>query len=237
MVGKGMQLRQGAIALLLFLLLIGGIVLNFTGQSSWREPFPVTNLGAMRELRNTGLELPDWDQEGQLRLNVGGREWSVEAVTKPGKPTALVMVLPQWGPREMPGVEWSDIDGFFRWRREGGAIASPLLTFTTTNPATKVQARYFLARDTAETRVVPLRQTVAVLQWYATPIGGNPNPSWWFWRDQWAQMNRRRLPWVAVSLRFPMDPRSTLEDVEADILPLAQAVQEAITEVMVARSP
>lgn len=228
MVSKGIQLRQGAIALLLFLLLIGGILLNFGGQASWREPFPVANLGAMRDLRDTGLDLPGWEKEGQLRLNVGGREWSVQAIAQPGKRTALVMILPQWGPQEMPGVEWSDVDGFFRWQREGERS----LTFTTTNPAATVQARYFLARDTAATKVVPFRQTVAVLQWYATPTGGNPSPGWWFWGDQWAQLSRRRLPWVAVSLRFPIDPRSALEDVEGDVLPLAQAVQEAIAQIM-----
>lgn len=233
---SGVGFRQGAIALLLFLLLIGGIVLNFTGQASWREPFPVANLGALRDLRDTGLDLPGWENEGQARLNVGGREWSVQAATKSGERPALVMILPQWGPKEMPGVEWSDIDGFFRWQREGGrsARANSSLSFTTTNPATTVQARYFLARDTAETTVIPRRQTVAVLQWYATPTGGNPGPGWWFWRDQWAQMSQGRVPWVAVSLRFPIDPSSTLDDVEGDILPLAEAVQEAIAQIMVA---
>ncbi|MEA5420833.1 cyanoexosortase B system-associated protein [Spirulina sp. CCNP1310] len=221
-------LRQGAIALLLFLLLIGGMVFNFSGQTSWRKPFPVENLAALRDLRDTGLTLPGWENEGQAQLNVGGREWSVQAAAQRGQRTAIVMILPQWGPKEMPGVEWSDIDGFFRWNREGERS----LSFTTTNPPTTVQARYFLARDTAATKVVPHRQTVAVLQWYATPNGGNPSAGWWFWRDQWAQVRRQRIPWVAVSLRFPIDPSSTLEDVEGDILPLAEAVQEAIAQIM-----
>jgi len=227
-------LRQGAIALLLFLLLIGGIVFNLSGQTNWYEPFPVANLAALRDLRDTGLALPGWDNQGQARLNVGGREWSVQAAAQRGKRTALVMILPQWGPQEMPGVEWSDIDGFFRWNREGGraAIAHPSLSFTTTNPPTTVQARYFLARDTAATKVVPRQQTVAILQWYATPTGGNPSAGWWFWQDQWAQVRRQRVPWVAVSLRFPIDPSSTLDDVEGDVLPLAQTVQEAIAQIM-----
>lgn len=226
-------LRQGAIALLLFLLLIGGMAFNFSGQTSWRKPFPVANLAALRDLRDTGLTLPGWQNEGQAQLNVGGREWSVQAVQR-GKHTPLVMILPQWGPQAMPGVEWSDIDGFFRWNREGGGSgrSHPSLSFTTTNPPTTVQARYFLARDTAETKVVPRQQTVAVLQWYATPTGGNPSAGWWFWRDQWAQVRRQRVPWVAVSLRFPIDPSSTLDAVEGDILPLAQTVQEAIAQIM-----
>jgi cyanoexosortase B-associated protein len=105
-------------------------------------------------------------------------------------------------------------------------------TFTTDDPAATVHARIFIARDSPETRVVASRQTVVVAQWYAFDDGGHFSTAHWFWRDQWAQLRHQRVPWVAVSLRLPVDPSSTLDDVTPQVTELSQAVQTSLSTLM-----
>lgn len=216
------------IAGLLVLMLVLGLVLNHTGQRFWQELPPVPNLGALREIRNTGINVPGWESTDQAKLRVGSHDWSIQTMEAPGQRVGLLMLFPQTGPQETPGVEWSDVDGFYQWKPD--QVRS--LTFTTDDPATTVRARVFIARDTAASRVVPSRQTVAVAQWYAFDDGGHFSTAQWFWRDQWAQLQQQRLPWVAVSLRLPVDPKSTLDDVIPQVIELSEAIQTSLVTLM-----
>jgi hypothetical protein len=64
------------------------------------------------------------------------------------------------------------------------------------------------------------QQTFAVLQWYAWESGGNFAPKNWFFTDLWAQLQKRRTPWIAVSVIIPMKILGNIETVR----PLAESI-------------
>jgi hypothetical protein len=72
------------------------------------------------------------------------------------------------------------------------------------------------------------KQTFAVVQWYARPDGGNFASSSWFWADQIAQLQDRRVPWIAVCLKIPIEPLGDLNKVEADFKAIASLVQQTL---------
>ncbi len=219
---------RGVITGVLLVMFLAGFILSSTGQRFWQELPPVPNLGALRELRNTGLAVSGWTSPDQAKLRVGSHDWSVQTLEVPGQRVGLLMLFPQTGPKETPGVEWSDVDGFYQWQPD--KVRS--LTFHTEDPAATVHARIFIARDSEKTRIVSSRQTVAVAQWYAFADGGHFSTAQWFWRDQWAQLRHQRVPWIAVSLRLPVDPSSTLEDVTPQVTELSQAIQTSLMTLM-----
>jgi cyanoexosortase B-associated protein len=79
-----------------------------------------------------------------------------------------------------------------------------------------VKARFFRAWN---------QQTFAVVQWYAFNNGGHFSPANWFWQDQLAQLSDRRVPWVAVCLKIPIEPLGELKDAQSVAESLAKTVQ------------
>jgi cyanoexosortase B-associated protein len=72
-------------AVLIFLLVLAGIGAvpgYWTGNWSWATLPQVTNLNEVRELRQTGLELPGWKTVGQKTVVIGGHQWSVQQINK-----------------------------------------------------------------------------------------------------------------------------------------------------------
>lgn len=63
-------------------------------------------------------------------------------------------------------------------------------------------------------------QTFAILQWYAWKSGGNFASKKWFFTDLWAQLQKHRAAWVAVSVRIPIEILGNIDTVK----PLAESI-------------
>ena len=69
-----------------------------------------------------------------------------------------------------------------------------------------------------------------MVQWYAWLGGGHYDPSVWYWLDQWAQLKRQRVPWIAVSLLIPLEPMKELQTLTPFALNLATEVQSYLEQ-------
>ncbi len=210
------------IAVLVFLLVLVGAVAipgYATGRWPWTNPPPVANLKQLRSLRQNGMTLPGWQViRVQNNVQIGGHRWLVEEI-KNHQTIAILLLLPQNGPKNQPQVEWLDIDGFHRWQTDSHRT----LRFTVKlapipdKPPPTVEARFF--------RSWTPQQTFAVVQWYAWPNGGSPATSRWFWEDSIARLLNRRASWVAVSIIVPIEPQGDIKIVEPLLESLGQTVQ------------
>ena len=220
---------------LLVLMAIGAVPSYWAGSWPWANPPRVTNLKQLKNIRQAGLALPGWQTQQQHTVTIGGHKWSIQELQQDEKTPVTLLLLPQEDRKAQPEVEWMDINGFKEWqtdqeRRLQFKVETPLQTGTqkTEEPGTSaarptsfdVKARFF--------RGWTRQQTFAVLQWYAWPGGGNPAPSAWFWADQKAQLHRRRLPWVAVSILMPMEPLAEVDTALPLAKSLGQTVQAAL---------
>jgi cyanoexosortase B-associated protein len=223
--------RVAVVCFLLVLVGIGAVPGYWTGNWSWAEPPPVTNLKQLRELEKTGLELPGWKTIEQKTPTIGGHKWLVQAIDRDTPKPVLLLLLPQSDHKSQPQVEWMDISGFEQWQTDSRskmqfAVETPPLekptgtSKPTKSREAKVEANFFRAWNK--------RRTVAVLQWYAWPGGGHPAPSRWFWADQLAQLRRERVPWVAVCLQLPMEPLGDIEASRSLAESLGKMVQTAL---------
>ncbi|MEB3180491.1 MAG: cyanoexosortase B system-associated protein [Nostocaceae cyanobacterium] len=219
---KNRNFTQIAVLLLLLLLLVIGAVPGYLkGRWQWQEPPPVPNLKQLKDLRHTSLNIPGWQTTDQREQTIGGRKWSLQLIKKDEKTPAIVLLLPQNGPRDQPQVEWTEINGWQQWdvaqeRTAEFSIPNPKAS----NTNIKVEARFF--------RGVTPQQTFAVLQWYASPTGGHPAPINWFFPDQVAQWSHKRLAWVGVCILIPIEPLGQVEQSWSLTQSLAQAVQTAL---------
>ena len=237
--GKGSKAKLGVIVILMVILAIAAVPAYLQGewtsislagvklpiwsiQAPWQQPFPVKNLGRIRELRNKNLEIPGWETIESAPLQIGGHQWLGQILRQSERRDITLFIFPQNGPKLLPGVEWVDMNGFFKWNVD----SQRTLTFTAEAQDTNatVTARFLLAR---ESRRSPfgIPQTVAVVEWYAWGNGGHYSPVRWFWLDQRAQLKKQRVPWIAVTLRIPVDPKSTLDTVQPEVEALAKVVQ------------
>ncbi|AFY50535.1 hypothetical protein Nos7524_4797 [Nostoc sp. PCC 7524] len=218
------------LVLLLLLLAVGAVPGYLTGKWSWKQPPPVTNLKALKEIRAKGLTLPGWKTIEQVEQQVGEHKWSLQLLQQDSSQNRVILLLlPQNGPKDQPEIEWTDISGWgkFRWGKwdEAQERSAQLMikdSPKSANTPTKVEARFF--------RVSTNQETFAVLQWYALPNGGYASPLRWFLADQVAQWQKQRVPWVAVSILVPMEP---LGDVETT-WPLAQSIGEIVQTTLMA---
>jgi cyanoexosortase B-associated protein len=208
---RGYQLSKIFVLVFLLVLVVAVAIPGYaTGRWSWRNPPPVTNLKELKTLRQKGLTLPGWEViRVQNNVQIGGHRWLVQEIKEIQYPQriAILLLLPQNGPKDQPQVEWLDIDGFHRWERD----ADRPLRFTVelasipNQPQSTVTAQFFRSW-------IP-KQTFAVLQWYAWPNGGSPATSHWFWEDSIARLSNRRASWVAVSIIVPI-PFQSNTDIE-----------------------
>ena len=223
--GKRYSLRRTlpriVVLLLLLVLLASSAPGYLTGRWSWEQPLPVTSLNQIKQLRQTGLTLPGWQIIQQQQEIIGGHKWSVQVIKQERKQMqAILLMLPQNGPKDQPQVEWTDINGAQRWNTDQYHWSR--FTVEPLGGAAKVEARFF--------RGWTDQQTFAVLEWYAWPTGGHATPSRWFWADQLAQWRYTRLPWVAVSILIPIEP---LGEVETS-WPLAQSLGQTVQAALMA---
>ena len=210
------------IIVLVFLLVLVGVVAipgYGTGRWPWTNPPPVANLKKLKTLRQNGLTLPGWETL-RLQNNVlmGGHRWLVQEIQN-YQTIAVLLVLPQNGPKDKPQVEWLDIKGFHRWQTDADRTLQFTVNLTAVpNPqTTTVKARFFRSRTA--------QNTFAVLQWYAWQNGGSPATSRWFWEDSIARLSNSRVSWVAVCIIVPIEPDADIKIAEPILGYLGEIVQ------------
>lgn len=219
------------IFLLLFLLgliCVGAAPGYLTGKWRWAAFPQVSALPKLRELRKTGLTVDGWKILNNYTLLIGGHDWFASEIQrqqndgtgKKSSSIALVMLMTQNDHADQPQVEWTDINGWQQWKTDSYTQVQFTVASPPDQPAIQVEASFFRGRSE--------QQTYAVLQWYATPMGGNPAASWWFWADRRAQMSNRRVPWVAVSILIPIEPLGDIEKSRISAESLGKTVQAAL---------
>ncbi|WP_016951747.1 cyanoexosortase B system-associated protein [Anabaena sp. PCC 7108] len=226
---KGQQWSQLAVLILLLVLLAAGAVPGYlTGKWSWKQPLPVIKLKELKNIRKVGLSLPGWQTIKQSESQIGEHQWSLQILKQEKSAIeAILLLLPQNGPRDQPEIEWTDVNGWGKltwgkwdiaqYRPAEFTVKQPTLQSNTTK---KVAARFF--------RATTQQQTFAVLQWYAMPDSGTSLPVNWFVADQLAQWQKKRVPWVAVSILIPMEPFGQAETSWPQLQSLGETVQTAL---------
>ena len=212
------------ITLLIFLsilLAVGTVPGYLAGKWQWQNPPAVKVLGTLKQIRKQGIEIPGLRTTEQKSMILGEHPWSIQTIeseTKNAttKDTATVFLFTQNGPRDQPQVEWSDLDGVQRWKRDSESQQN----FTANQ--VPVTARLFRAWNS--------KRTYAVMQWYAWSEGGHPEPSHWFFADRLAQFQGKRQPWIAVSILLPMQPLDDLNKYRDKITALAQPIESRLLE-------
>lgn len=218
------NIKLNHIILLLFLiilLLVGAVPGYLQKHWAWEKPLPVTTLSQMRQIRKQGLELPGWQTKTSKEVLVSGDKWLSQQVQIDPQTTAILLLRPQKSDKDQPQVQWVDVKGFQRWQTDRDRLVQFTVPPKGENqqPA-KVEAQFFRGWNR--------QQTFAVLQWYAWYPGGSPDPAKWFWLDQIAQWQGKRVPWVAVSIQIPIEPLGDIEPVLPQATSLGQAVQTAL---------
>ncbi|WP_416665810.1 cyanoexosortase B system-associated protein [Egbenema bharatensis] len=200
-----------------------------TGQWTWNAERELSNIQELRLLQQQGLSLPGWQTVTQQTGEIGGRKWSIQGIvpTSTSEPTSQntvwLLLRPQTWHRDMPQVDWMDINGVQQWT----ADSNRSLQFTVPDPFTQQP----IPINTRFLRGWNQQRTYAVLQWYAWANGGHPAPARWFWVDQRSQLfHRTRTAWIAVSLLIPIKPLGDIETVRSQAQELGQLVQTALME-------
>ena len=228
------------ITLLIFLsilLAVGTVPGYLAGKWQWQNPPAVKVLGELKQIRKQGIEIPGWRTTEQKSMILGEHPWSIQTIESETqdtnikdaakdtakntaknttKDTATVFLFTQNGPRDQPQVEWSELDGVQRWKRDSESQQN----FTVNQ--VPVTARLFRAWNS--------KRTYAVMQWYAWSEGGHPEPSHWFFADRLAQFQGKRQPWIAVSILLPMEPLDDLNKYRDRITALAQPIESRLLE-------
>ncbi len=210
--------------LLIFLLVLigwGAVPSYLKGSWAWQNPPLVPHLKELKELKTKGLTIDGWQTSSQEVKEVSGHKWFYQNLQNSKNNQAVLLLLPQVGIKEQPQVEWVDIKGFWRWKTDyHRSVQFKVESPDRSARPIAVKANYFQAWNP--------KQTYAVLQWYAFPNGGNPYPNHWFWADQIAQWQGRRVPWVAVNIQIPIEPLGDIQKVWPLAESLGQSVQSAL---------
>ncbi|WP_088891928.1 cyanoexosortase B system-associated protein [Leptolyngbya ohadii] len=222
-------IRQGIV--LFALAMAAAIVLPnyWTHSWAWNRLPEIAQIKPLKQIQQQGITLNGWQTLSQKPIEIGGHSWSVQAIvpeaqaaTATPQTTALVLLRPQTWIRDLPQVDWMDINGIQQWRTD--SVRS--IQFTVALPdgqAIPVTARFL--RGWTEER------TYAVVQWYVWSTGGSPSPTDWFWANQIARWRRQPpQPWIAVSVMQPIDPLGNIETVHQSLAVLAQQIQTQLIE-------
>jgi cyanoexosortase B-associated protein len=214
---KTISLPQLALIILLVVVIVMAAVPSYlSGKWSWADLPQVTDINRMKNIRKTGLNLPGWKTVEQKEILPGGNQWSYQRLEQAGRDPVELWLMPQDYYKNHPQVEWTDLDGVERWKTDSQRI---LQLQAPDSGSDRISARFFRAWN---------RRTFAVVQWYAWPGGGHYSSWQWFFADQWAQLHRRRVPWIAASIKIQIDPLGDLDSTEA----LAQSLGETVQAIL-----
>lgn len=208
-------LKFAPLLLLLVLVAIKSIPGYFSWQWSWQEPPQITNLRQIKSVREEAIDIPGWENVEQKEVQIGGNKWSFQIIKKGQDRPVNLLLRPLNDHKSKPEVDWVDIRGVQIWQTD----SRQKIKFSL-DKNVNVEALFF--------RAWTENQTLAVVQWYAFPQGGNPYPSRWFWIDQIAQLKGKRVPWIAVCLQIPMKPFGDLEKIKPEAQSLAEAIQSTL---------
>lgn len=159
--------------------------------------------------------------------------------------TAFLLLRPQVWEADQPEVEWLDLSGFQQWKTDSmtklpfevsSGVSSTMLSKVAGENSQSLSVNSETVRIKADFfRAWSKDQTYAILQWYASPMGGSASPAWWFWADQKAQWRyRQRLPWVAVSVWIPIDALSAIAPHRETAVTLGKAIQSELLQTVFA---
>ncbi len=212
-----------AVLLLLSALLIIGAVPGYMGGKwEWKQPPPIATIRQLRQLYQTGLEIPGWRTLEKNVGPIGQQRWVLQKIqSQSDKTPVLLQLLPQNDERKQPQVEWVDIDSYMGWKVAQFRHVEFTVSPTSEQPFI-VQARFFRGATKTE--------TFAVLQWYAWQGNGNPSPLKWFIVDQAAQLRKQRVPWTAVSIIVPMEQLGQSDREWEKVKSLGEKVQLALMD-------
>jgi cyanoexosortase B-associated protein len=155
--------QLAALLLLVILLVIGAVPGYITGHWQWEKLPPITTIKQLRQLRHQGLNLPGWQTIEKSQQQIGGHKWLMQINKKQGTQTqAILLLLPQTDSKNQPEVEWTEIQSWQQWNVAQYRPAEFTVKLASTQ--VKVEAQFF--------RASTMKQTFAVLQWYAFP-------QWW----------------------------------------------------------
>lgn len=211
------------------------------GKWTWQQTPQPSHLSPLKAVLQDGLPLLGWQILEQQTVEIGGHKWLAQAILPVTESessiqkTVWLLLRPQSWERDLPQIDWTDINGVQQWTTD----SQRQIKFTVPPPANqqrsasnRVQAENVPSTITARfLRGWTEKRTSAVLQWYAWADGGHPDPSHWFWADQWRQLrDRQRQEWVAVSIQMPIKPFGAIETVQAEAEALGQLVQTALIE-------
>jgi cyanoexosortase B-associated protein len=215
--------------IVLFILSIAAFIAipnYFTGNWVWKNTPKLENVKELKAIQSTGLALPGWKTLEQGKVDIGGHKWSIQAIVPEAEAqnadletAPVLMMRPQTWQRDMPQVDWVDVNGAQRWTAD--SVQSLKFSVPGSDQPVEVKARFL--RGWHE------RKTYAVLQWYAWKTGGSPAPAAWFLTDQLAQLrDRRRANWVAVSILIPIQPLGDINTVKSQAETLGKLVQSTL---------
>jgi cyanoexosortase B-associated protein len=200
-----------------------------TGQWTWNAERELTNIQELRQLQQQGLTLPGWQTVTQQVAEIGGRRWSIQgivpdSISEPtSQDTVWLLLRPQTWHRDMPQVDWMDLNGAQQWTADSQRSLQFTLPAGLTQQPITINARFLRGWNQ--------QRTYAVLQWYAWANGGHHAPAQWFWADQRSQfLHRTRTAWVAVSILIPIKPLGDIETVRAQAQELGQVTQTALMQ-------
>ena len=220
--------HQFKLGLVIFLLAIVTFLVlpnYWTGQWNWKHVPELPHVQQLRTIQRHGLSLSGWKTLDQQEVEIGGHKWSVQAIVPQLEAdqatpqiTSLLFLRPQTWFRDLPQVDWIDINGAQQWKTD--SVRSLEFKVSLSDRTIPVTARFL--RGWTEAR------TYAVLQWYAWPNGGHSSPLPWFVVDQLAQWQKKRVPWVAVSILIPMEPLGQVETNWNQAKSIGQTVQATL---------
>ena len=187
----------------------------FQGSWSWSDIPRVSNIHHLKSVRDTGISIAGWKTTDLNKFSLGENIWAIQTLESPGKEPMTLYFLPQEFYRMEPQVEWSVLQGLEGWDTD----SLEKLNIPVAGTQQSFEANFFRAWR---------NRTYAVVQWYAWKNAGNANPAQWFWADQQAQLDNRRVGWIAVSLKIPIDPLSEFNSHRAFARTIAEKVQASL---------
>ncbi|PSF38630.1 cyanoexosortase B system-associated protein [Aphanothece hegewaldii CCALA 016] len=201
---------------LLLLIIMGAIPNYLSNKWSWAQPPQIQNIKYIKNLSKTGLTLPSYQEVKQEQFSLGNQEWSAQLLQKQEQ-SLVLFLMPQDYYTNLPETEWLDLKYLENWKIDSQKnITVPIQEQSSSY---SVVARYFKAWA---------KTTFIIVQWYAWPSGGSYSSHDWFWQDQGAQLKRQRLPWIAVSLKIPVEPNTVPKTKLSEIKAIVNEVQTSL---------
>ncbi|MGK7921678.1 MAG: cyanoexosortase B system-associated protein [Trichodesmium sp.] len=224
------QLSKGILLLFLLIILVVGAAPGYiTGKWSWKNTPQFSNFRDLRQIREDGLTISELETISHRQLEIADHKWLLQTVKKDNQSVVLLILIPN-GPRDQPQVEWMDINGFNRWKTDSYQRVKFTLETSDSDNGTGELEKQSANIEARFLRGWTNEQTYAVMQWYAWSGGGSPEPGDWFWTDRLAMISKKRVPWVAVSILFPIEPLADIDEYLPELKSIGQKIQVSLTK-------